>query len=112
MYTPSRHFMDFHISGFTYWEGAEVFGKLSVGNKLEVCPENDNPYDPDAVALYFGKRKIGYIPRHENSQISMFLFFGHSPFEAYVSQINPEAHPERQVRVVLKIKDNRDEATT
>ena len=109
MYTPSRHFINFCIAGFTFCEGAEVLGNLKVGSKLELQLELDNPFDPDAVALYFEGKKLGYIPQAKNSQVKQLLFFGHDVFETSVSQIDPVQHPERQVRVVIKLIDAREQ---
>ena len=107
-YEPSRHYMDFHIAGFTYWEGLEVIGDLKTGTELTLKGEPVNPYDSEAVAVYLGNNKIGYVPKTMNSDISKFLHFGHSDlFEVKVSQIDMDEHPERQVRVVVRIKDIR-----
>ncbi|MCL1847724.1 MAG: HIRAN domain-containing protein [Coriobacteriia bacterium] len=97
--------MDFCIAGFTYWDGAFVLQKMQVGDKLDLQPEEDNPYDPKAVALCYQGIKVGYVPREKNAQISQLLFFGQNPFEAVIAQIDPEAHPERQVRVIIRVKD-------
>ena len=108
MYTPSRHFIDFCIAGFTFCEGAKALGDLKVGSKLKLQLELDNPYDPDAVALYYDGKKLGYIPKAKNSQIKQLLFFGHDVFETSVSQIDPVQHPERQVRVVIQLINARE----
>ena len=31
--------------------------------------EDDNPYDPLAVAIFVGKKKVGYIPKEDNRLI-------------------------------------------
>jgi len=108
MYTPSRHIMDFYIAGFTYWDGFGALSSLRPGSALTLQGEPDNPYDPDAVALYYGEYKLGYVPRTENSLISRFSFFGlGNVFEAWVSQVDPTVHPARQVRVTVRVKDMR-----
>lgn len=60
-YEPSRRLASFHIKGFQYWDGALVLGKLKVGDELELVAESDNPFDPDAIAIYFDDIKLGYI---------------------------------------------------
>ena len=57
------HLTNFHIAGFGYWEGCEAFEQLKIGTKLEFVREEDNPFDPYAVAIYFGDYKLGFIPR-------------------------------------------------
>ena len=108
MYTPSTHYMNFHIAGFTYWDGLDVIDKLKLGAEVRLESEPDNPYDPDAVAVYLDDCKLGYIPQHSNDEISKFLYFGYGDiFTVRISEIDPEAHPEQQYRVTVKIKDNR-----
>ncbi len=35
---------------------------LEYGDELGVVPEPENEYDPGAIALYKGVRKVGYVP--------------------------------------------------
>lgn len=108
MYEPTRQFMQFHIAGFSHWYGYEVFDQLKIGTKLELVSDSDNPYDPNAVAIMFGETKLGYVPSRCNAEIAQFLYFGHSDlFECAVTQVNPDAHPEAQVRVTVNIIDAR-----
>lgn len=107
-YEPSRNMMDFHIAGFTYGDGLEVIDELTLGQKVKLVCEPDNPYDPEAVAVYYKKAKLGYVPKDRNSLLSTLLYFGHEEiFDAHIQYVNKETHPERQFRVVVKIKDNR-----
>lgn len=107
-YEPSRNLMDFHIAGFAYYDGIEVINELALGKKVILIEEPDNPYDPEAVAIYYKDKKLGYVPKDKNSLISKFLYFGHNDiFEALIQYANKESHPERQFRVVIKIRDNR-----
>ena len=73
MYEPSREFLSFHVAGFSHWYGYEVMHKLHPGTKLRMVPEPDNPYDPNAVALYKGKTKIGFVPRCLNAELAQLL---------------------------------------
>jgi len=103
----SKHVMDFCVAGFTYWDGPEVVQQMKVGDKVELKLEDDNPYDPEAVALYYDGRKIGFIPQEKNSEVHQLLYFGHDIFEASICQLDFEAHPERQVRAAIRLKDAR-----
>ena len=100
-----RHFADFHIAGFTYYDGVDVFEKLKIGKELLLKAEPENRYDPNAVEIYFQKNKLGYVTRDENELLSKFLNLGYSDlFEVKISQISPDAHPEKLVRVIVRIK--------
>ena len=57
------HLTNFHIAGFGYWEGCEAFEQLKIGTRLDLIREEDNPFDPYAVAIYYGEYKLGFIHR-------------------------------------------------
>lgn len=100
----NRQYLNCYIAGFSHWEGCLVLNDLKVGTKLELEHEINNPYDPQAVAIYYGDTKLGYIPASENKDISKFLELGHSTlFEARVQAVSPDSHPEKQVRIVVFI---------
>jgi hypothetical protein len=97
-----------NIAGFTYYDGLEVLDKLQVGTSVSLKAEPDNPYDPEAVVIFYEGTKIGYIPRAENKTLHWLLYFGHGDIlDAKINTRNLEASPEKQFRVVVKIKDNR-----
>lgn len=108
MYEPSRVLLSFHIAGFQYADGALVLGDLKVGDKLTLCAERDNPHDPEAVAIYYGKTKLGHVPGNEVGPLSLMMYYGHEDvFEARVQQVAPERSPWHQVRVGLYVVDAR-----
>jgi hypothetical protein len=103
----NRHFADFHIAGFTYYNGVDVFENLKIGTPLLLMAEPENRYDPEAVAIYYQETKLGFVPRTDNKVIRQFLDLGYTElFEVKISQITPDTHPEKQVRVVVRIKDS------
>ena len=105
-YEPSRVLMDCHVAGFAYHEGLSVVDELRLGVKVELRFEPNNPYDPEAVAIYFSDTKIGYVPREKNSGIFQLLYFGHDDlFETCISMVDDNAHPERRFRITVKIAD-------
>ena len=108
VYEPTRNIADFHIAGFAYYEGWDVYSELNVGTKVELRCEPYNPHDPDAVAIYYGDAKIGYVPSGKNIEFFTYLYFGYEDiFDAFISTVDDDAHPERQFRVVVKLKDKR-----
>ena len=108
MYEPSRDIMTFCIAGFSHWSGYEVFDELKIGTKLDLALEPDNPYDPKAVAIFYKGTKLGFIPAKMNFEVYQLMFFGHADlFECFVVQVDPETHPESQVRVRIDIVDAR-----
>ena len=59
------HFFHSHLAGFSFAEGVFVFDQLKIWSELQLILDSENPYDAHAVAVYFKKTKIGYIPKSE-----------------------------------------------
>ena len=109
-FEPSRHIEDFHLAAFAYYDGLEVIDDLKPGTAVALIAEPSNPYDSEAVAIYYSGKKLGYVPATKNSLISKLLYFGyHDILEAHIQMSNTENHPDRQFRVVVKLKDRRSE---
>jgi len=110
MKTKQRHFSNFAIAGFTYWEGCMVFEELKIGTRLSLLREWDNKFDPYAVAIYYGDYKLGFIPRAENHQISKFIESGYNDlFDVRINRISKDAHPENQVGVIVYLRPRKEE---
>ena len=104
------HFLNCHVAAFTYNEGCEVFDKLKIGKEVQLVREDENVHDHKAVAIFFNKKHIGYIPRQLNETIAMFLDLGYSDiFEARIQSVDPTAHPEQQVSIVIYLKRRKQE---
>lgn len=102
-----RHLLDCSIAGFTYWDGVLAFNDLKIGTELRLQYEPDNEFDPYAIAIYYEKYKIGYIPRAENHQLSKFLEMGYTDiFEVRINRISPDVLPEEQVGIIIFIKSS------
>ncbi|MGR3742374.1 HIRAN domain-containing protein [Companilactobacillus sp. DQM5] len=107
-YIKSSYIDDFTIAGFKYYDGLNIINKLKLNDNLTLVTEEDNPYDPNAIAIYYNKYKLGYVPSDKNSFLNTILYFGHENiFEAKILSIDTSEYPDRQVRVVLNITDNR-----
>lgn len=103
-----KHYAHFNLAGFTYYDGVEVFEELKIGISLKMTAEPDNQFDPYAVALYYQEKKLGYVPREENKHISQFLNLGHTElFEVRINRISPETYPEKQIGVVVRIREGK-----
>lgn len=104
-----KHFLHCYIAGFMYWDGCDAFKELEIGKRLELVREEDNKHDCNAVALYYGDYKLGFIPSDENEIFAQLLDMGHTDiFEVKICRLCPEAHPERQVSINVYIKRKTD----
>ena len=94
----------FNIAGLTYWDAVDVFNELAIGKELQLQAEPDNKYDPEAVAIYYGESKLGYIPRKMNITISTLLQCGYKDiFDVRINRLAPDGHPEEQIGVVVRV---------
>lgn len=111
-------FKECHLAGRQYHDADEVWEELHVGTLLELRRDPDNRYDKDAVAVMFiegidedtGEEDaylLGYIPREENTEISLLLEMGWTDiFECRISKIDEGAHYEDQIHLTIRIKRN------
>lgn len=117
MVAKKLYFMDCHLAGRKYHDADEVWDELKVGTVLWLERDLDNKNDPYAVAVCYydqdtdndkaDKYVLGYIPRTDNETIANLLEMGWTDiFECRISKLNPEAHPENQVYLTIRIKRN------
>ena len=109
MEAKKKFFMDCHLAGRKYHDADEVWDKLKVGTVLQLQRDLENRHDMDAVAVIYHNDDycIGYIPREDNETIASILEMGWKDvFECRISKINPDAHPEYQIHLTIKIKRN------
>ena len=98
-------FLSCNVAGFAHYEGCVVFNELQIGTKLHLVREDENAYDHDAVAIFYGDTHIGYVPSSKNEKLATMLDLGHADlFEVYVQQLDSAAHPEQQVYIGIFVK--------
>ena len=117
MEAKKKYFMDCHLAGRKYHDADEVWDELKVGTVLKLVRDKDNLHDPNAVAVVYEQKDdngtlkdeycIGYIPRGENEALANLLEMGWTDiFECRISKLDPDAHPESQVHLTIRIKRN------
>jgi hypothetical protein len=97
------HFANFHVAGFSFYEGVLAFDQLKIGKEVTLKTDPSNHYDKYAVEICFEDHKLGFIPRGENKQISKLLQAGINCFETRIQWIDAQAHPENQVGVIVYV---------
>ena len=109
MKAHQMYYMDCHLAGRKYYDADLVWDYLRVGQQLRLERDLQNPHDPYAVQVIYTKDGedylLGFIPRTDNKQIAGFLEMGWEDlFDCRISGINPDTHPENQVRLTISIK--------
>lgn len=117
--------MNCNLAAFEHYDGYAVMPQMKVGDLLYMVREEDNKYDHKAIALFYVPAQmpqgvdafpipvqgqeveavhVGYIPAVSNSELAMMFDFGHSDiFECRISAINPEEHPNQQIRIRVNL---------
>ncbi|HEY7811435.1 MAG TPA: HIRAN domain-containing protein [Allosphingosinicella sp.] len=88
------------VSGFRYYQGMHVQMETLQGLPVQLLPEPHNPMDPNAVQLYAGAVKLGYVPRPQAASIRAWM-----PYHAISASIERiEGAPLRpQVYLFIRI---------
>lgn len=90
------------IAGFQFHRGDAIWPSLAVGEELALVREPENTHDPDAVAIYFGEEKLGYVPRAENSAIAQMLDRGES-LDARIRGLSVDDDPWNRIRISISL---------
>jgi hypothetical protein len=86
------------ISGYQYHKGLQMEHLFGPGTIFSLKHEPENPFDDDAVALYYENSKIGFIPPNDNVEIARRMQKG-EPLKARLSRFEPESDPWERVYV-------------
>ncbi len=58
------------LAGYPYYQADNVWAELRIDDELEMRREPDNRRDTRAIAIYWRKRKLGYVPRDQNTDLA------------------------------------------
>jgi hypothetical protein len=84
------------LAGFRFYEAADAWPKLQVGDRLELAREADNPHDSSAVVVSWRGRMLGYVPRRENAALAWAMDRG-EPLHARISRLTSHPDPRRRL---------------
>lgn len=74
--------MNSFIAGIKYRDNyEEMLSKLSEGMEVQLKKDPDNPYDPDAIAVYNGEDHLGYIPKKDIPAVALNMVDGYTTAE-------------------------------
>jgi hypothetical protein len=92
------------VAGFQYHQGESCWAALAPGDGLQLTREPDNAYDDRAIRVDWNGRKLGYIPRVENTTLSSLLDRGH-PLDARIEAKRESANPWRRLSVAVYLAE-------
>ena len=91
---------EFYIAGVQFHEAKTVLSELEEGSELLLIPQPENPFDSNAVAIYYGTVMLGFVPRKFSAEVAASLEVG-NVLECYASQVTPSARPWEQIKVQI-----------
>lgn len=86
------------LAGFQYHAGATVWSQLTVGDRLQLVREPENPHDVRAVRVEWRGQQLGYLPRAENDAVAAAMDRG-DRVEGRIAALVAHKNPWRRVRV-------------
>lgn len=78
---------DNYIKGLVHYKFKDLKKQIVVGEELVLFRETTNIYDSFAVAVFYNKKKLGYLTAFENIVIANLLEQG-VKLKAFVSKLN------------------------
>ena len=91
------------LAGFQYYAGAALFPLMSVGDRLVLRREPDNPYDPKAVRVEWYGTQIGYAPRADNVDLARLMDHG-TAVEGRILHLQKSRDPWKRVLIEIYLK--------
>ena len=84
------------LAGSQFYDVAEVWPQIRLGDRLTLIREPENRHDRKAVRVEWQGRQLGYVPRAENRAVARALDDGEK-LEARVSRLREDPDPWRRV---------------
>ena len=88
------------LAGFRHYAAAETWRHLTVGDRLQLVREGDNPYDANAVRVEWRGLKMGYVPQRDNAAVARQMDRG-TALEARVAVLRENRN--RSVRIEFDV---------
>jgi hypothetical protein len=88
------------LAGIRHYDAAQSWRHLTVGERLQLVREADNPYDANAVRVEWRGAKLGYVPQRDNAAVARQMDRG-TALEARVALLRENRN--RSVRIEFEI---------
>jgi len=112
---PMSNKWEFFIAGVQFHQAKTVINELEEGTELELIPDPENKYDPNAVEILYCSIEsnvptmLGFVPKKFSPEVAAFLEIAESPI-CVITALDPKAKPWEQIKVVIKEAEIEEEA--
>lgn len=96
------------VAGFQHYDGPDAESFLEIGMPLQLNREPHNQYDKNAVEIWTGDAKLGYVPRSDNKTIAKLMDQG-TEVQALVLELDSTAFPNDSVKIEIYYLKNIEE---
>lgn len=94
----------FFIAGVQHHPGMKaVIKDLMVGKVLDLIPDAENKYDPNAIRIEHEGNMLGYVPMKISAEISGIMEV--SELYCAIVELDPSAPPWEQCKVTVQVKE-------
>ena len=87
-----------HLAGYQHHHGEDLWNYLTVGDRLDLRREPDNPHDQNAIRIDWNGHQLGYLPRNQN-QTTALMLDNRVRLEARIDGLEKHPNPWRRVAV-------------
>jgi hypothetical protein len=91
------------VAGFSYYDGPDTLLNLKEQQPLRLQRQPGNPFDKNAVEIFAGAAKLGYLPQKENKLIARMMDQG-MEVKARICRINLQNPDWKSVRVEVYVE--------
>jgi hypothetical protein len=91
-------FKEFYVAGYSYYHGEQIEDSLLEGKIVTFKREPGCLYDTRAVEIYAGKKKLGYIPKKDNTLIASLLDRG-IIVKGKIQKRNFDDQPRKRIKI-------------
>lgn len=86
------------LAGFQFYAGKALWDEIRVGDALVLVREPQNAHDSKAVRVEWRGRKLGYLPRRENSAVAEEMDRG-GQVEARIARLLRHRDPWKRIQI-------------
>lgn len=96
-----------NIAGFQYYKGIANINNFKINDEVKLIREPENKYDSNAIAIYWNKLIIGFIPRSKNLILKNLIDGGQNLYSC-INQINKEESVWEKIEIKIYLIENYD----